>query len=67
MMSKRTSTSVLITNEILDKGLAASTWREKYPDAYSDLVEHYREDIERGVNDVLLKQLARIVSKYRDI
>jgi len=33
-----------IVNEILDKGLAESTWRETHPLAYLDLLT-YREDI----------------------
>lgn len=43
-----------IIDEVLDKGLAESTWRECYPDAYRDLLM-YREDLELSAKKVLVK------------
>ena len=40
-----------VISEILDKGLAESTWREQYPEAYTDLLT-YREDLEESVGRV---------------
>jgi hypothetical protein len=37
-----------IAKEILDKGLADSTFREQFPDAYKELLT-YREDIEGSI------------------
>ncbi|KKN25201.1 hypothetical protein LCGC14_0887270 [marine sediment metagenome] len=41
-----------VVGEILDKGLVDSTWRETYPDAYTELLT-YRKDLEASVRSVL--------------
>lgn len=41
-----------IISRILDKGLADSTWREQFPEAYDGLIE-YRQDLEESVNEGL--------------
>lgn len=45
-----------IVAEILDKGLAVSTWRDSYPDAYHNLREWYRADLEADVVRILKRQ-----------
>jgi len=40
-----------IVSEILDKGLADSTWREQYPQAYENLLT-YREDLIRSFESI---------------
>ena len=65
-MSKRISTSEKIVNEIFDNGLATSTWRMKNQDAYHALLE-YREDIERGVRDVLIKNHKQLIKTFGEI
>jgi len=49
-----------VVSEILDKGLADSTWREQYPAAYIDLLT-YREDLEASVGrtKILIKDLGK--------
>lgn len=42
-----------IVSRILDKSLANSTWRDNYPEAYDDLVRHYRPDIVEDVRKVM--------------
>ncbi len=37
-----------VVGEILDKGLADSTWQEEYPAAYTELLT-YRKDFEESV------------------
>lgn len=41
-----------VIDEILDEGLADSTWREQFPEAYKDLLD-YRADLEGSVVEVL--------------
>ena len=41
-----------IISEILDKGLADSTFREKFPKAYDELL-NYRRDMEEDVCRVM--------------
>jgi len=43
-----------IVSDILDKGLAHSTFRDKYPQAYLELLD-YREDLEFAVLEKLPK------------
>lgn len=45
-----------IVEEILDEGLADSTWRDMFPEAYVDLRDSYREDLEGSV-EMILKNL----------
>lgn len=47
-----------IVKEILDKGLAESTWRDNFPEAYDALV-HYRLDLEGSCRQVLRKHCAK--------
>ena len=42
-----------IVAEILDRGLAVSNWRDSYPDAYHNLREWYRADLEADVVRIL--------------
>lgn len=42
------SLSEKVVNEILDKGLAKSTWHDLFPRAYKDLLS-YREDLQGSV------------------
>ncbi len=42
----------LVVDEILDNGLADSTWRDEYPAAYTELLR-YRKDIEASVRKVI--------------
>ena len=41
-----------IVTEILDRGLADSTFRDKHPDAYDELLE-YRADLEASAIKIL--------------
>ena len=50
-MRKKT-TEEKVVNAILDKGLADSTFREKFPEAYEELL-WYREDLEESVRRVI--------------
>lgn len=43
----------LATNRILDKGLAMSTFRDKFPEAYYELVKYHRADIEADIRAIL--------------
>ena len=45
---KRETIARRIVSEILDKGLAKSTFNDEYPKAYLELLE-YREDLELSV------------------
>lgn len=65
-MGTRTSTSTKIVNEILDKGLASSTWSDTFPDAYKQLLL-IREDIEISVRDVLIKDRKNLISNLESI
>ncbi len=49
--------AVAIMKEILDKGLAKSTWKDKYDVAYADLLK-LRRDMELSVLKVLYRQRA---------
>lgn len=51
---KRKTVEQKIITEILDKGLADSTFREKFPEAYEELL-FYREDLEASVTRILKK------------
>jgi len=44
--------------EILDKGLADSTFRELFPQAYDDLLKH-RKDLEESVRKVFVRGVKR--------
>lgn len=44
-----------IVASILDEGLAESTWRDAYFNAYDDLKKHYRKDMELQVQTILEK------------
>lgn len=50
-MRKKT-TEEKVVNAILDKGLADSTFREKFPDAYDELL-FYRADMEADAGRVI--------------
>ena len=43
-----------IVSEILFVGLFDSTWREKYPEAYVELLK-YRADLEESVRNVVYR------------
>lgn len=43
-----------VVNDILDKGLAKSTWRDKFPEAYETLLE-YRVDMVDSVQPIIKK------------
>jgi hypothetical protein len=45
--------AIRVIKEILDAGLAESTWRDDHPKAYDDLVKYYRPDLEGSVEKVL--------------
>lgn len=45
-----------IVKEILDHGLADSTWRDKFPEAYEELVR-FRKDMERSVSNKIKEAL----------
>jgi len=47
--------SKAIVHEILHVGLADSTWRDNFPDAYAGLLE-YAPDLEGSANSVLKAQ-----------
>lgn len=49
---ERHAIAMRVVVEILDKGLADSTWREQFPDAYKELLE-YRQDLEGSVVEIL--------------
>jgi hypothetical protein len=51
-LARATSLAKKIVQEILDKGLAVSTWRDVYPDAYENLLE-YRADLEESAVKIL--------------
>ena len=51
---KRKTVEQKIITEILDKGLADSTFREFYPKAYDELL-CYRADLETSVTRILKK------------
>jgi len=51
---KRKTIEQKVISEILDKGLADSTFRDNYPEAYDELL-HYREDLEASVFRILKK------------
>ncbi len=51
---KRKTIEQKIISEILDKGLAESTFRENYPKAYDELL-CYRVDLELSVHRILKK------------
>ncbi len=61
-----------IVAEILDKGLAVSTFRDNYPDAYENLRQWYRADLEADVVRILsnqwkgLRQAAEVAKAYHD-
>lgn len=44
----------IIVSDILDKGLADSTWRDNNPSAYAELLE-YRADMVESVRKSLVK------------
>lgn len=52
-MSNRNKVAERVITEILDKGLADSTWRTEHPEAYDNLVKYYRPDLEGSVERVL--------------
>lgn len=51
---KRKTIEQKVISEILDKGLADSTFRDLYPKAYDELL-HYRADLEADVLLILKK------------
>jgi len=51
-MTKAETVAKKIVTEILDKGFAVSTFRDKHPEAYDELRE-YRADMEADVVRVL--------------
>lgn len=53
---KRKTIAKHIVKEILDEGLASSTFREHHPKAYDDLF-HYRKDLELSVLKKLPKSI----------
>ena len=60
------STSEKVVNEILDKGLASSTWAEKHQHAYHELIE-FREDLVASVRYVLIKNYKQLVKDIESI
>ncbi len=65
-MTERVSTSKKIVNEILDKGLRNSAWREAHPTAFEALLE-YREDLECSARDILIKNHKQLIKSLEDI
>ncbi len=49
---ERRAIAMRVIVEILDRGLADSTWRNEFPKAYRELLE-YRLDLEGSVIEVL--------------
>lgn len=45
-----------LTNKLLDKDLATSSWEEEFPEAYKVLLE-YRQDIEQSFREEIEKAL----------
>ena len=52
MSSSNKTVAKKIVKRILDEGLANSTFRDKHPDAYLELIE-YRVDLEADVVAIL--------------
>ncbi len=65
-MATRISTSKKIVNEILDKGLAQSTWAETFPDAFEQL-KKYRKDMKVGTRDILIRDRKQLIKSFEDI
>lgn len=52
---RRASVEEMIVREILYKGLADSTFREKFPAAYKELL-FYQEDLEASARKILKRE-----------
>ena len=50
--------AVAIIREILDKGLAKSTWRDSHSRAYQELLS-FRRDMEKSALKILDKELIK--------